>query len=102
MDAFLARLMEQWFDEITLDCVAADADVTVQTIVRRFGGKAGLLTSAGETLAVRIRAQRAAPAGDIDSLLTNLVEDYEKTGDSVIRLLIKGALMRPSNNSSPQ
>ena len=37
VDAFLARLMAQWFDEITLDRVAEDAGVTVQTVVRRFG-----------------------------------------------------------------
>src|SRR6266545_3349860 len=39
VDAFLTRLMKQWFDEITLDGVAEDAGVTVQTVVRRFGGK---------------------------------------------------------------
>jgi AcrR family transcriptional regulator len=79
--------MTQWFDEITLDNVAADASVTVQTIVRRFGGKEGLLTNAVTTLADWIRAQRAAPPGDMDQLVNNLVGDYEKTGDAVIRLL---------------
>ena len=47
VDAFLHRLMNHWFDEITLDQVAADAGVTVQTVVRRFGGKDGLLAKAG-------------------------------------------------------
>ena len=86
-EAFLARLMTQWFDEITLDNVAADARVTVQTIVRRFGGKEGLLTSAVTTLSDWIRSQRAAPPGDMDQLVNNLVGDYEKTGDGVLRLL---------------
>ena len=87
VDAFLARLMQQWFDEITLDHVAGDAGVTVQTVVRRFGGKEGLLTNAVQILAPQIRAQRAAPPGEIDRLVENLVADYEKTGDAVIRLL---------------
>ena len=87
VDAFLARLMTQWFDEITLDRVAADADVTVQTVVRRFGGKEGLLSKAVETLTPQIRAQRAAPEGDLDQLVDNLIGDYERTGDAVIRLL---------------
>jgi AcrR family transcriptional regulator len=87
IEAFLPRLMTQWFDEITLDSVAADAGVTVQTVVRRFGGKEGLLTGAVATLADRIEAQRAAPPGDLDQLVNNLVGDYEKTGDAVVRLL---------------
>ncbi len=85
--AFLARLMEQWFDEITLDRVAEDADVTVQTIVRRFGSKEGLLKSAVEQLAPQIRGQREAPAGNIERLVEKLVRDYERTGDAIIRLL---------------
>src|SRR5215470_12336753 len=87
VEAFLARLMEQWFDEITLDRVAEDAGVTVQTVVRRFGGKEGLLSNAVETMGPQINAQRAAPPGDIDRLIENLIGDYEKTGDAVIRLL---------------
>jgi AcrR family transcriptional regulator len=87
VEAFLARLMTQWFDEITLDRVAADAGVTVQTVVRRFGGKEGLLSDAVRTLAPQIRAQRAAAPGDIDQLVENLIGDYERTGDAVIRLL---------------
>ena len=35
----------------------------------------------------QIEAQRAAPPGDIDRLVENLIGDYEKTGDAVIRLL---------------
>ena len=87
IDAFLGRLMGEWFDEITLDRIAQDAGVTVQTIVRRFGGKEGLLGSAIEILAVRIHAQRAMPSGDVDSLVENLFADYETTGDAVIRML---------------
>jgi AcrR family transcriptional regulator len=87
VDAFLARLMAQWFDEITLGRVAEDAGVTVQTVVRRFGGKEGLLASAVKTMAVQINAQRAAPPGDVDRLVENLIGDYETTGDTILRLL---------------
>src|SRR4051794_40087628 len=86
-EAFLALLLKHWFDEITLDQVAADATVTVQTVVRRFGGKEGLLSSAAETLANQINSRRAAAPGEIDQLVANLNSDYEKTGDAVIRLL---------------
>jgi len=87
VEAFLTRLMQQWFDEITLDSVAEDAAVTVQTVVRRFGGKEGLLKSAVDMLAPQITSRRAAPTGRLDELVRNLVGDYEETGDAVIRLL---------------
>jgi AcrR family transcriptional regulator len=86
-DAFLARLMRQWFDEITLDAVAKDADVTVQTVVRRFGGKEGLLAGAVRTLGAQINERRAAAPGDVGRLVANLIADYEETGDAVLRLL---------------
>jgi AcrR family transcriptional regulator len=98
VDAFLERLMLQWFDEITLDCVAGDAGVTVQTIVRRFGSKEGLLAEAIKTFAHRISAQRASPPGDIGRMVDNLIKDYEKTGDAVIRLLAlepRHAVLKP-------
>lgn len=87
VDAFVALLMERWFDEITLDRVAADAGVTVQTVVRRFGGKDGLLADAAEALAAEINTRRAVPPGDVDDAVARLVADYEITGDGVIRLL---------------
>src|SRR5690242_6403041 len=72
VEAFLARLLKQWFDEITLDQVAADAGVTVQTVVRRFGGKEGLLSKSARILGVRINAQRVAPPSALGRLIDNL------------------------------
>ena len=51
------RLMTQWYDQITLDAVAEDAGVTVQTILRRFDGKDGLLANAVEAFGDRITAK---------------------------------------------
>src|SRR5215472_17367772 len=87
IDAFLARLMQEWFDEITLDAVAEDAGVAVQTVIRRFGGKEGLLSGAVKVMGTQIETQRASPPGEIDRLVENLIADYEKTGDAVLRLL---------------
>lgn len=86
-NAFLGRLMTQWFDEITLDLVAADAGVTVQTVIRRFGGKEGLLREAVKTLGSQIISGREMPVGEVEKLVNKLYEDYEVTGDAVIRLL---------------
>jgi len=87
LDAFIARLSDQWFDEITLDSLAADAQVSVQTIVRRFGGKDGLIAAARDMLDGEISRKRAAPPGDIDKALEQLALDYETSGDLVMRLL---------------
>lgn len=86
-DAFLARLMAQWYDEITLDRVAADAGVTVQTVIRRFGGKEGLLAAAVKTFGEQVNARRTAPAGDVGKAVASLMADYEEVGDAVLRLL---------------
>ena len=43
LEAFLSRLLEQWFDDITLKAVAEDAGVTVQTVIRKFGNKEQLI-----------------------------------------------------------
>jgi AcrR family transcriptional regulator len=87
VEAFLGRLMSQWYDEITLDAVAKEAGVTVQTLVRRFGGKEKLLATSIQTLAARINTEREAPGGDLTVILEKLLADYEQTGDMVIRLL---------------
>lgn len=87
VEAFLARLMKQWYDEITLDRVAEDAGVTVQTVVRRFGGKEGLLASTVKVIGTQVDARRAAPGSDVALHVDHLVEDYEQIGDTVLRLL---------------
>lgn len=87
VEAFLTRLGKQWYDEITLDQVAGDAGVTVQTVVRRFGGKAGLLEEAIREMMHLAGKRRATPPGDLERLVRNLVDDYERTGDTIIRLL---------------
>jgi AcrR family transcriptional regulator len=87
LENFIKRLETAWFEDITLDAVAADAGVTVQTILRRFGSKAGLLEAAhrhlGETIAVR----RTIHPGDISRTVDVLNDDYETVGDLVLRLL---------------
>lgn len=87
LDSFVARLTDGWFDEITLDSVAADAGVSVQTVLRRFGSKEGLMEAARDRLAEEVRIRRKVEAGDIDAAISQLAADYESTGDLVMRLL---------------
>jgi AcrR family transcriptional regulator len=85
--AFIERLGDQWYDEITLDRVADEAGVTVQTLVRRFGGKAGLLAEAIREMVRNAKERRATSSGDLEQLVRSLVDDYERSGDTIIRLL---------------
>jgi len=84
---FRARMERQWFEEIRLEDVAQDADVTVQTVVRRFGGKEGLLDAAVDVMALEIKATRTVPPGDPAAAVRAVIDDYEVTGDVVMRAL---------------
>ncbi len=85
--AFLDLLMNEWFDDITLDRVAGQAGVAVPTIVRRFGGKDGLLAAVVPVLSAQINDQRGGATRDPAASVDRLIADYERTGDAVIRLL---------------
>lgn len=87
LEAMLARIQVQWFDEITLDALAQDAGVTVQTVLRRFGGKEALLTAAAEHFGRGVEGRRSATPGDIPRIVQVLASDYESAGDLVWRLL---------------
>jgi AcrR family transcriptional regulator len=87
--AFIARAETQWFDEITLDAIAGDAGVTLQTVIRRFGGKQGLLEAAIDRMGSEIRQRRTVPVGDIEAAIAVLAEDYQASGDLMWRLVIQ-------------
>lgn len=86
LDAAVAMFWEQ--HQISLDEVARHAGVTVQTVIRRFGGREGLMAAAAQRESARIRSQRAtAPVGDADGAVRVLVDHYEELGDRVLAML---------------
>ena len=87
LDVFTAALRDSWFDAITLDEVAREAGVTVQTVIRRFGGKDGLLQASRERFEIAIRQRRVVPVGDADKAVAAVIEDYEVSGDLIMRVL---------------
>jgi AcrR family transcriptional regulator len=83
-ELFLARRYEQ----VSLEDVATHAGVTVQTVLRRFGSKEGLVAAAAEIGLEQVRVQRnLAPIGDVAGAVHNLVDHYEEWGDRVVRML---------------
>lgn len=88
LQAALARLSSSYYDDVTLDAIAADAGVTVQTVLRRFESKEGLVRAITESRTPEVTAQRdEAPVGDIAGAIANLIDHYEAIGDLVMLLL---------------
>lgn len=87
VDAAVEMFFEEPARTISLDEVARRAAVTVQTVIRRFGGREGLLAAAAEREAERVREEREVAPGDVDGAVRVLVEHYERTGDRVLRML---------------
>jgi AcrR family transcriptional regulator len=88
LDAAVEIFWERPTDQISLDGVAARAEVSVQTVIRRFGGKEGLLSAAAERESQRVSSQRdRAPVGDTAGAITVVVDHYEALGDRVLKLL---------------
>jgi AcrR family transcriptional regulator len=86
--AVLDLHVERFHDQITLEDVARRAGVTVQTVLRHFGSRDRLVEAAGEQAMSEVLAQRsAAPVGDVDGAIENLVDHYEVWGRSALRLL---------------
>ncbi|MEV4988038.1 TetR/AcrR family transcriptional regulator [Pseudarthrobacter sp. LMD1-1-1.1] len=80
--------MEGPLADITLGAVAARAGVTVQTIIRRFGDRAGLIDASAKAATARVDNQRSAvPPGDVPAAVANLLEHYETTGALALKLL---------------
>ena len=88
LDAAVELFWEQPTDTFSLDDVAHRAGVTVQTVIRRFGGREGLIAAAVARESERVRTQRdEAPVGDVAVAVRVLVEHYEQTGQRVLRML---------------
>jgi AcrR family transcriptional regulator len=88
VDALSALLAERWFDEITLDDIAAAAGTTRQTVIRRFGSKTGVLSAMAAQMDASIQTQRwSAPAQSVTDIVKLLIDDYERTGDVIVRTL---------------
>ncbi len=88
LDATVELFVERPYAHVTLRDVADRAGVTVQTVIRRFGDKEGLTAAAADRTRVQVFTHRgAAPIGDLEGAIDNLVTHYEDVGGLVLRLL---------------
>jgi AcrR family transcriptional regulator len=74
--------------ELLLDAVAEHAGTTVQTVLRHFGTKAGLLEAAARRGLERVKTGRdQVPSGDLPAVAAYLGRHYEESGAMVLRML---------------
>jgi AcrR family transcriptional regulator len=88
LDAAIGVFWDSPGGQVSLDEVARRAGVSVQTVIRRFGGRDGLFAAGAEREVERVRRQRdTAPIGDVRGAVRVLVDHYEELGDRALRLL---------------
>ena len=88
LQATAALWQELSIHEITLEAIAERAGVSVRTILRKYGSKEDLFEVCIKTdAAENERRRNLAPAGDVDTALRILLDDYEQYGDANIRTL---------------
>lgn len=88
LDAAAEVFWESPTSDIPLAAVAHRAGVSVQTVLRRFGDKDGLLAAAAQREAGKVRDQRWQAVGaGVPEAVGVLLEHYEAYGDRVLRLL---------------
>ncbi|MGO4592728.1 TetR/AcrR family transcriptional regulator [Leifsonia sp. 2TAF2] len=107
IDAMLARFATTPYEHIRLDDVAADAGVTVQTLIRRFGGKGPLMVAVvdrelGRIVAARESAHGAAVRESPDGAsagagaagtIAALVAHYEVYGALILKMYSEAPLV---------
>lgn len=88
LEAAVELWRERALDEITLQAIADRAGVTVQTVIRRFGSKEGVVEACIQEDVAGVRLERdRASAGDVEGALDVLVAHYERDGDAIVRTL---------------
>jgi AcrR family transcriptional regulator len=88
IDALVSLYLTQPLEQIRLADVAERAGVTVQTVIRRFGNKAGLVAAAVQRVSQHVARQRGQVApGDLPGAVSNLLDHYEQLGDLALKQL---------------
>jgi len=87
MDAATRVFLEEDWMATSLQQIAGAAGVTKQTLLRHFGSREGLADAAFERAMLEAEAQRfAAPVGDVEGAVDNLIEHYEAMGERALKL----------------
>jgi AcrR family transcriptional regulator len=87
LDACVALHGERPVTEIGLDDIASRAGVSVQTVLRHFGSRAGLEDASLERAQQAVADERRTPVGDVAAAVRVIVDHYERRGDQALLML---------------
>lgn len=88
IEAMLDLSEKSWMDQITLQDIAERAGVTVQTILRHYASKEGLVLAVSYSVGSVVVSERdAVEVGNVEGATEYLVGHYESMGDRVLHLL---------------
>jgi len=87
LDAAAALFREHHYDDVTLERIAARADVSLKTVTRQFGSKEELLLAGIQYLRGREERARATVPGDVAAVPRVLGARYEEMGDFTMRFI---------------
>ncbi len=87
LDATFGLSSDRLISDISLDAVARAAEVSVQTVLRQFGSRAGLFEATAQHAARLVAAEREAPPGDVTGAVRVLLDHYERRGDATVLML---------------
>lgn len=87
LDATVELHSERLAADISLGDVAARAGVSVQTVLRHFGSREGLLEAAVAHASAEVEDERRVAPGDVTGAVRAVVDHYELRGDGVLLLL---------------
>lgn len=80
--------LDRWYDEVSLQAVAGEAGVALQTVVNHFGSKGSLLAAVAARMSSRINRQRdEIEPGDAIGAVKMIVGEYEEVGDAIFRFI---------------
>ena len=88
LEAAVALHLQRLSSDISLADVAAEAGVSVQTVLRHFGNRDELLVAAALQWATAdVEQERRSVPGDVAGAVRAVVDHYELRGDGVLLLL---------------
>jgi AcrR family transcriptional regulator len=86
LQAATVAMRTRFRPDVRLAEIAAEAGVTVQTVLRIFGSRRQLLDAVAEVAVADVAAEfTGVAAGDISAIVHAYFEHYEKVGDLVVR-----------------
>jgi AcrR family transcriptional regulator len=88
LDVAVELFTERPYDDVSLDDVAARAQVAKRTVLRRFGSKDELFVTAMDRAGEEeMRRRDEAPIGDVAGAVANVLDHYERFGQNRLRML---------------